>query len=255
MAEADRIGARDTVLLARQRKRGVMASHETEIPIYRAPAYAWAACQAAVKAGGWKVSEDANWRLVCAESWSPQRLVTSNPAKIEIALYSAPQGCLVKVRASIFGVGPIASNHASGQVGRFVGLLTSVLDSWTAQSAPPIVRAPAAVAIPQNNRPVAVAKPADFREVLAQNELVKLTGNWTTPVLIRQYDPGDRGLKRADTESNLLAAHGYRVAAQSDIDGHVNLGRLALTGGLGLLFGGTRSKGRVTITFEKSSAR
>jgi hypothetical protein len=33
------------------------------------------------------------------------------------------------------------------------------------------------------------------------------------------------------------------------------VGRLALTGGLGLLFGGTRSKGRVTITFEKNSAR
>jgi hypothetical protein len=73
--------------------------------------------------------------------------------------------------------------------------------------------------------------------------------------LIRQYDPGDRGLKNANTESNLLAAHGYRIAAQTDTDGHVNLGRLALTGGLGLLFGGTRSKGRVTITFEKSSAR
>jgi hypothetical protein len=31
---------------------------------YRAPAYAWAACQAAVKVGDWKVSQDANWRLV-----------------------------------------------------------------------------------------------------------------------------------------------------------------------------------------------
>jgi hypothetical protein len=54
---------------------------------------------------------------------------------------------------------------------------------------------------------------------------------------------------------HLLAAHGYRVAAQTDIDGHVNLGRLALTGGFGLLFGGTRSKGRVTITFEKNPVR
>jgi hypothetical protein len=251
MRETDRMGVPDTVFLARQSKRGLMASHETEIPIYRAPAYAWAACQAAVKAGGWKVSEDANWRLVCTESWSPQLLMTSNPARIEIALYSAPQGCLVKVRASNFGVGPIASNHLRGQVERLVGLLTSVLDSWTVQSAAPFVGGPSAASIPQNNRPVAVAKPAGFREVLAQNELVKLTGNWTTPVLIRQYDPGGHGLKTANMESNLLAAHGYRIAAQSDTDGHVNLGRLALTGGLGLLFGGTRSKGRVTITFEK----
>jgi hypothetical protein len=75
------------------------------------------------------------------------------------------------------------------------------------------------------------------------------------PVVIRKYDPGDGGLKTASTDANLLAAHGYCVAAQTDTDGHVNLGRLALTGGLGLLFGGTRSKGRVTITFEKGSAR
>jgi hypothetical protein len=255
MRETDRIGVPDTVALARQPKRGLMASHETEIAIYRAPAYAWPACQAAVKAGGWKVSQDADWRLVCTELWSPQLLMTSNPARIEIALYSAPQGSLVKMRGSNLGVGPIASNHVRGQVERLVGLLTSVLDSWAAASAPPAVGAPPAAGVPQNNRPVAVTKPGGFREVLAHNELVKLTGNWTTPVLIRQYDPGDRGLKRANTESNLLAAHGYRIAAQTDIDGHVNLGRLALTGGLGLLFGGTRSKGRLTITFEKSPAR
>ena len=232
-----------------------MASHETEISIYLAPSYAWAACQAAVKAGGWKVGEDANWRLVSTEPWSPQLFMTSHPAKIEIALYSAQQGCLVKVRGSNFGVGPIASNHVRGQVERLVGLLTSVLDSWGAQSAAPFPGGPSAPGIAQNNWPAAAAKPVGFREIRTQNELVKLTGNWTTPVLIRQYDPGDRGLKTANTESNLLAAHGYRIAAQTDIDRHVNLGRLALTGGVGLLFGGTRSKGRVTITFENDPAR
>jgi hypothetical protein len=254
MRATDRIGGPDGVLLARQHKKGLMASHEIEIPIDRAPAYAWAACQAAIKASGWKVSEDSNWRVVCTESWSPLLLMTSNPAKIEIALYSAQHGSLVKVRGSNFGVGPMASNHVRGQVERLVGLLRSVLDSWAAASASPAVGAPPASGIPQNPWPAPVAKPAGYRETLAHNELMKLTGNWTTPVLIRQYDPGDRGLKRANTESNLLAAHGYRIAAQSDTDGHVNLGRLALTGGLGLLFGGTRSKGRVTITFERSSA-
>ena len=232
-----------------------MASHETEIPIYRAPAYAWAACQAAVKAGGWKVSEDANWRLVCTESWSPGLLLTSNPAKIEISLQFGQQGSLAKVRGSNLGVGPIASNHVRGQVDRLIGLLMSVLDSWAAHAPAPFVGAPAAAVIPGNSSPVAVAKPAGFREILAHNELVKLTGNWMTPVLIRQYDPGARGLKTANTESNLLAAHGYRIAAQTDTDGHLNFGRLALTGGLGVLFGGTRSKGRVTITFEKNPAR
>jgi hypothetical protein len=114
---------------------------------------------------------------------------------------------------------------------------------------------PVAAVMPPTSWPVAVRRPTGFRETLAHNELVKLTANWTTPVLIRQYDQGPGGLTSANTESNLLAAHGYRIAAQSDTDGHVNLGRLALTGGLGLLFGGTRSKGRVTITFEKGAAR
>jgi hypothetical protein len=232
-----------------------MASYATELPLNYTPAYAWAACEAAVKAGGWKVHEAANWRLVCTEQWSLGLFMTSNPAKIEIGLYSAQGGCLVRVRASNFGLGPIAPNHLTGQVGRFVGLLTSALDNRAAGAPAPSLAGPSIVAAAENSSPVAVAKPAGYREILAHNELVKLTGDWTTPVLIRQYDPGDRGLKKANTESNLLAAHGYRVAAQTDIDGHVNLGRLALTGGLGLLFGGTRSKGRVTITFEKGSAR
>ncbi len=118
----------------------------------------------------------------------------------------------------------------------------------------PLVGGTSIGAIAGTSSPLAVAKPTGFREILAHNELTKLTRDWTTPVLIRQYDPGSKGLKKANMESNLLAARGYRVAAQTDIDGHVNLGRLALTGGLGLLFGGTRSKGRVTITFEKASA-
>jgi hypothetical protein len=232
-----------------------MASHETEIPIYRAPAYAWAACQAAVRAGGWKVCEDANWRLVCTEAWSLQLFMTSQPAKIEMSLQFGPQGSLVKVRGSIFGVGPIAANHVRGQVERLVGLLTSVLDSWAAQAPAPFVGVPPAARVPHNPWPAPVAKPTGYRETLAHNHLVKLTANWTTPVLIRKYDPGDGGLKTANAESNVLARHGYRIAAQTETDGHLNIGRLALTGGVGLLFGGTRSKGRVTITFEKSPAR
>jgi hypothetical protein len=232
-----------------------MASHEIEIPVYRAPAYAWAACQAAVKAGGWKVSQDADWRLICNEPLTPALLLSSNPAKIEITLQIGSQGCLVKARASNFGVGPIASYHVRGQVERLVGLLASVLDSWAAQAPAPYVGAPPAARIPETNRPAPVEKPKGYRETLAHNQLVKLTANWTNPVVIRKYDPGDGGLKSATAESNVLAAHGYRIAAQTETDGHLNIGRLALTGGVGLLFGGSRSKGRVTITFEKSPAR
>jgi hypothetical protein len=232
-----------------------MAIHETELPVYRAPAYAWAACQAAVKIGGWNVSADANWRLVCTESWSPALVLTSNPATVEITLQFGPQGSLVKVRASNFGVGTFASNHVRGQAERLVELLTCVLDRWAAQAPAPLVGAPPAARIAPNIWPAAPAKPMGFRETLAHNQLVKLTVNWTTPVVIRKYDPGEGGLKTAKAESNVLAAHGYRIAAQTETDGHLNIGRLALTGGVGLMFGGTRSKGRVTITFEKSPAR
>jgi hypothetical protein len=232
-----------------------MGSYETVIPVYRAPAYAWAACRAAVGAGGWKVSEDANWRLVCTESWSPGLLLTSNPARIEITLQFGPQGSLVKVRASNLGVGPIPSNHVRGQVDRLVGLLTSVLYDWGARAPAPFVGVRPAARIPGNNWPAPVAKPNGYRETLAHNQLVKLTANWTAPVVIRNYHPGDGGLKTANAESNLLATHGYRIAAQTETDGHLNIGRLALTGGLRLMFGGTRTKGRVTITFEKSPAR
>ena len=248
-------GRGELSVLARQPESILMASHEIEIPVYRAPAYAWAACQTAVKAGGWKVNEDANWRLVCSEPLTPALLLSSNPAKIEITLQFGSQGCLVKVRASNFGVGPIAASHVRDQVDRLFGLLTSVLDSWAAEAPAPYVGAPPAARIAQNNQPASVAKPRGYRETLAHNQLAKLTANWTAPVVIRKYDPGDGGLTTATAESNILAAHGYRIAAQTESDGHLNIGRLALTGGVGLLFGGTRSKGRVTITFEKSPAR
>jgi hypothetical protein len=130
-----------------------------------------------------------------------------------------------------------------------------VLDNWAARAPAPFVGVPPAARIPQNNWPAPVAKPTGYRETLAHNQLVKLTTNWTAPVVIRKYDPGDGGLKTANVESNVLATHGYRIAAQTETDGHLNIGRLALTGGIGLMFGGTRSKGRVTITFEKSPAR
>ena len=51
------------------------------------------------------------------------------------------------------------------------------------------------------------------------------------PVVIRKYDPGDGGLKTASTDANLLAAHGYCVAAQTDTDSLVYL-RKVLKGGL-----------------------
>jgi hypothetical protein len=148
------------------------------------------------------------------------------------------------VRASNFGVGPIVSSHVRGQVDRLVGLLTCVLESWAAQAPAPFVGAPPAAPIPHNNWPAPVPKPTGYRETLAHNQLVKLTGNWTAPVVIRKYAPDEGGLKTANVESNVLATHGYRIAAQTETDGHLNIGRLALTGAVGLMLGGTRTKGR-----------
>jgi hypothetical protein len=97
-----------------------MASEETAIVIYGAPAYAWSVCQGAVRESGWTVNQASDWRLMCTEPWSAQLLMTSNPARIEIALYSVPEGCLASIQASNFGVGPIASGHVSSQMARFV---------------------------------------------------------------------------------------------------------------------------------------
>jgi hypothetical protein len=47
------------------------------------------------------------------------------------------------------------------------------------------------------------------RATLAHNQLVKLTANWTNPVVVRKSDPGHGGLKTTTAESNVLAAHGY----------------------------------------------
>jgi hypothetical protein len=90
-----------------------------------------------------------------------------------------------------------------------------------------------------------------------EEPLRKATGSWTSLVVVRSYHNDKDGLKIAEREANILAAHGYAVAAQSGAGSHINVGRTAsaafVTGGLSLLFGASRSKGTIQITFTKTS--
>lgn len=61
--------------------------------------------------------------------------------------------------------------------------------------------------------------------------------------------------KEATKEAESAAEHGWFPQNMAATDGHINLGRTvagaALTGGLSLLIGGSRSKGKVTIVYQK----
>lgn len=93
-----------------------------------------------------------------------------------------------------------------------------------------------------------------FGEVWAEQQLSKATKGWTAPVLIRQYKSDSDGLKAANIEAGMLAAHCYEVAGHSGEGGHLNLSTLVATGLIGVMFGPARSKGRVTITFESAQS-
>ena len=62
--------------------------------------------------------------------------------------------------------------------------------------------------------------------------------------------------KDATHEANAAAKMGWMPQGVTATDGHINLGRTitgaALTGGLTLLFGGSRSKGKITITYVRT---
>jgi hypothetical protein len=86
-------------------------------------------------------------------------------------------------------------------------------------------------------------------------ELKRITGNWTVPFVVRSYKNDDNGRTLASKEAGYLTQHGYVLGGQSGTGSHVNVGRTAsrvvLTGGLGLIFGASRSKGTIEITFVR----
>ena len=79
------------------------------------------------------------------------------------------------------------------------------------------------------------------------------TNQFTKPVVVRVYKGNETS--KMESEVSELLQHGYSIASQSGTGSHVNVGRTVtgavLTGGLSLLFGGSRSKEKVTLTFVK----
>ena len=64
-----------------------------------------------------------------------------------------------------------------------------------------------------------------------------------------------RDEKAMQREAEAAASFGWTVEATAGTGGHVNVGRTVapavLTGGLSLLFGASRSKDKITVTFVR----
>ncbi len=62
--------------------------------------------------------------------------------------------------------------------------------------------------------------------------------------------------KDAQKEMEAAAHHGWMPQGTTTTEGHINVGRtmtkVVLTGGLGLMTGASRSKGKITITFMRT---
>ena len=79
------------------------------------------------------------------------------------------------------------------------------------------------------------------------------TNYFSKRIVVRVYDADENG--RMEREMAELLEHGYQIQASAGTGSHVNVGRTVtaavLTGGLSLLFGASRSKQKVTMTFVK----
>lgn len=79
------------------------------------------------------------------------------------------------------------------------------------------------------------------------------TNQFTKKVVVRVYKGNETG--KMESEIAELLGHGYTIASQTGTGSHVNVGRTVtgavLTGGLSLLFGASRSKEKITITFVR----
>jgi hypothetical protein len=91
--------------------------------------------------------------------------------------------------------------------------------------------------------------------ITTESRLRAATDGWAAPFLVRQYTDDRNGHGNAQAEATILAAHGYGIAGQAGVGGHLNVGRTLtgalLTGGISLLFGGSRTSGTVDITYVR----
>jgi hypothetical protein len=91
---------------------------------------------------------------------------------------------------------------------------------------------------------------------MMQRNLFDATGHWTALTVARVYQNSERGRALLEVETAMLASRGYTPTTSAADGGHVNVGRTVsgavLTGGLSLLFGGSRESGHVVVTFTRA---
>jgi hypothetical protein len=202
-----------------------VASYEqtlvVNLPAHAAAGATQATCRSVVGRGGWKVVESSPYRAVFRSTgmnW------TGNTATIEVVVSAGS----VRLTGSMFGGGPIIEAKLRSRVGEFTAALSAILGGQ-------VWAGPARGSL----------------ELAVERQLDRVTCGWTSLLLVRQYKDDKAGVEAANTEGSVLARHGYSLAGQSGDGGHLNLGTLAMTGGLGAAMGLGRTKGKITLTFQK----
>lgn len=97
------------------------------------------------------------------------------------------------------------------------------------------------------------------RHKRARNRAMKIDGKpwWLSDrrQMVTTYKAGDDLEEQLQTEMELANEHGWFAQSTDTDGGHINVGRTAtgavLTGGLSLLFGGSRSKGEITLVWRR----
>jgi hypothetical protein len=94
--------------------------------------------------------------------------------------------------------------------------------------------------------------------VALQEPLESVTQHWTSSTVARTYQNNEAGHSLLAAEVAALGNHGYAPTTSSGDGGHINIGRTlggaALTGGLSLFFGGSRTNGTIVVTYTRPPA-
>ncbi len=92
---------------------------------------------------------------------------------------------------------------------------------------------------------------AKLRQAL-EKDLTKASSGWTAPMVVRDYEDGDKGQRTLQIEAAIFTDHGYEPWAQNEEGSHIHAGRLILTGGLSVFAGkrGIRGKGKTKVPYR-----
>ena len=114
-----------------------MSKHNEQLILEDELSLVFEACQQAIAQMGWRVlnreSNSIKFKEVMSQSTS-----FTNPCEIEVRLTESPQGTVVDVLGSNWGIGPIQSGHVEGQVGNFVNRLQVYLKQIQQQRKAPL---------------------------------------------------------------------------------------------------------------------